>query len=482
MKRKAIAKPKQKVNADGFSSAISGIGDLSRDKRQGHSPYAASVSVAEADMLWLGDDIGARIVEEIPDQCFRQGYTIACGGDLGATVDAVTRLEELDIDSLCIEAMCYQRAFGGGAVVLGVDDGNDPSQPVDLERVRGVNWATAVEGADLVPVFWYSDPNKPKYGKPSIYQLQATSPGMSEDGKFFSGVSKIHESRIVAFEGVRTRRRSMVRLTTPGWGNSVFVRVYEAIRDFSNAFAGAGILALDFSQPIYKMDGLAELMSSEGGESVVKARLQVMEFTRSILRAMFIDSKDHFERQTTNVSGMPDLMDRLCNRLAAATGIPVTILMGQAPAGLNATGDADLRNYYDRIRNMQTRVVAKKLERVISLIFAGMGAEPDNWSVSFNPLWQLTEKEQAEVRNIQAQTDAIYISNGVLGANEVAISRFGGDKYSTDTVIDLKNRPVGGEAMDPVDEGRPEDDQADEGKHGGESPSEVGSEEGSASL
>lgn len=481
MKRKASAKPKQKVNADGFASAISGIGDMSRDKRQGHSPYAFNVSRAEADMLWLGDDIGSRIVEEVPDQCFRQGYTIACGGDLAATVDVITRLEELDIDSLFIEAMCYQRAFGGGAIVLGVDDGNKPSEPVDMAKVRGINWATAVEGADLMPIFWYSDPAKPKFGKPSIYQLQVTSPGASEDGKFFANVDKIHESRVIAFEGVRTGRRSMARLTTPGWGNSVFVRVYEAIRDFSNAFAGAGILALDFSQPIYKMHGLAELMASEGGEATVKARLQVMEFTRSVLRAMFIDSQDSFERQTTNVSGLPDLMDRLCNRLAAATGIPVTILMGQAPAGLNATGDADLRNYYDRIRNMQTRNIAKKLERVASLIFAGMGGEPDHWSVAFNPLWQPTDKELAEIRNLQAQTDAIYISNGVLGANEVAISRFGGDKYSTDTVIDLRNRPTG-EDMGPSDKGEASDDQNNEAGHGSEPPSEVGGEEGSASL
>jgi len=34
---------------------------------------------------------------------------------------------------------------------------------------------------------------------------------------------------------------------------------------------------------------------------------------------------------------------------SGAADIPMTRLLGQSPAGMNATGDGDMRNYYDRI-------------------------------------------------------------------------------------------------------------------------------------
>jgi hypothetical protein len=52
----------------------------------------------------------------------------------------------------------------------------------------------------------------------------------------------------------------------------------------------------------------------------------------------------------------------------------------------------------------------------------------------------MTEKEQAEVRKIQADTDAIYIDTGVVAEDEITYSRFGGGEYSTDTILDLEKR------------------------------------------
>jgi hypothetical protein len=39
-----------------------------------------------------------------------------------------------------------------------------------------------------------------------------------------------------------------------------------------------------------------------------------------------------------------------------------------------------------------------------------------------------------------AETDTIYINAGVVSPDEVAVSRFGGDEYSDETVIDFDER------------------------------------------
>ena len=66
------------------------------------------------------------------------------------------------------------------------------------------------------------------------------------------------------------------------------------------------------------------------------------------------------------------------------------------------------------------------------------GIEPDNWSIQFVPLWQNTEEQEAIVRKIVAETDAIYLDRGVLDAAEVAVSRFGGNRWSMNTEVDLE--------------------------------------------
>jgi uncharacterized protein len=69
-----------------------------------------------------------------------------------------------------------------------------------------------------------------------------------------------------------------------------------------------------------------------------------------------------------------------------------------------------------------------------------LGQEPDNWSVQFVPLWQNTEEQEAIVRRTIAETDCMYIDRGVLDPSEVAVSRFGGNKWSKETEIDLQAR------------------------------------------
>jgi hypothetical protein len=81
------------------------------------------------------------------------------------------------------------------------------------------------------------------------------------------------------------------------------------------------------------------------------------------------------------------------------------------------------------------------LKRIIGLIFAASdgptkGIVPKNFTVEFNSLYQEAPKEIAETRKIQAETDQINITNGVLLPSEVRASRFGSGSYSFETTID----------------------------------------------
>lgn len=459
-KPKPAPKPRPvppEVNADAWENVITGLGRSSRDKRERtkiKSP-APSSSYQEFEDLYHGDDIAATIAELPAKEMVRAWINVrADEKDAGDSVtDQVSTsklvlqaLDDLDAQPKVFEALVWSRVFGGSLLFLGVDDGggSDPqalSKPINERSIRSFDFLQVFDRWDVNVRKWYADPSQPKFGHPELYDIVQTSvPGGLDRLRPRFG---IHESRFVRFDGAMTNRRRWLR--NNGWADSVYVRVAEVIRDFAAAWGGAAHLLQDFAQAVFKMKGLQAALASDNDDLVIN-RMILMDMCRSVARAVPLDSdNEEFTRQATPVTGLPDLLDRFALRLSAAARMPASLLMGQSPSGLNATGDADIRFFYDSIKAQQEQNLRPRLNRIVELLFLAAegptrGHEPDNWSIEFNPLWQLDEKDMGTLRKTQAEADQIYIMNGVLTPEEVASSRFGGDRYSTDTVLDDEQR------------------------------------------
>jgi hypothetical protein len=94
---------------------------------------------------------------------------------------------------------------------------------------------------------------------------------------------------------------------------------------------------------------------------------------------------------------LADLMDRFATRVAAVAEIPLTLMYGQAPGGLNATGEADTRGYYDRVKVRQTLDIEPNMTILDECIIASaLGNRPEEIHYNWRPLWQVSEKEIAE--------------------------------------------------------------------------------------
>jgi hypothetical protein len=125
--------------------------------------------------------------------------------------------------------------------------------------------------------------------------------------------------------------------------------------------------------------------------------------------------------------------------------MPVTRLMGQAPAGLNASGETDTVWWYDHLEGLQSEVIEDPITDLVRFIFLAKegptkGIEPENWSIRFRPLRQLTPLQEADRRLKIAQADQAYVQAQVVMPEEVAVSRFGGDEFSAETHIDKELR------------------------------------------
>ena len=420
---------------DGWKNVLTGIG-TARDKRRGVDFCADICTNQEAKELWRGDDMAARIINTIPNEAMRPGFRVKMPKkSQGEAIDSL--LEELGTSGAFIQAKSFARAYGGGAIFPVINDGaGDLRTPLNEDRISTIDHLKVYEPRELWPTEYYTDPLDAKYGKPSIYRLvPITSNVLASSFNF-----EIHESRLIIFHGIRVSREQPAGANT-GWDDSVLSRCKGVLADYSMTWSAAAALVNDFAQAVLQLEGLGDLVARDGGKQL-QDRLEVLDIVRSVTRMMVIDKNDAYERKTTPIGGLPEMLDRWSTRLAAAADMPVTLLMGQSPAGMNATGASDIRFFYDRVAVAQNEM-QPLLERLVYLVLRSndgptKGKEPAVWSVEFNALWEPSEKEAAEARLIQAQVDQLYLQNQVLTPDVVLEHRFGGDVYSYDTRVDVE--------------------------------------------
>lgn len=468
------------VRTDTWANAITGFG-TTRDKvTYAEFDRRDPLDEEQLEALYNQDDMASRVCDVMPEESLRQGFLIRIEAkdDQPAEVssqepeDSTTtsqytasearainkklhkKLKNLHTIERFIETATWARLFGGAAILLGVEDGTGEEsldQPLNLDTIQSVNFLNIVDKRYLMAMKWDSDPMSPNFGLPSVYMITPQpidSFSTPETIEPHPNTLTVHASRLIVFDGARVTTQK--RQSNNGFGESVLERFYDPLRQFQITWQSITHLIQDAPQGVFKIQGLIDMISS-GDAETIQTRMEVTDMGRSVARAIVLDAEmEEFMRQATTFTDIPDLLDKVMIRLSAAARMPVTILMGQSPAGLDATGESDIRWFYDGVRSYQQEYLQQKLEYLVELIFRSAegptdGKLPENWEVEFPSLWQLSPLEEADLRLKTAEMDKIYIEEEVLYPEEIAYSRFGLGGYNTDTTVDLSTR---GEIID----------------------------------
>jgi hypothetical protein len=481
MKEGADAAARFRVRADGWINAMTGLAG-GRDKTTYTRPCLDPVlSPLELEAIYHSDDVAARIVSAVPDEAFREGFTVisksaqaevndflranpnAKTDDIRTIAQAAMKKQSgtvqeqanilqkrVDDTGLCQkarEAMTWGRLYGLGSIFMVADDGRDPWEPLDRDNVKNVEALTVLDKRDLTPWRWYADMLAPKFSDVAIYLCQPVGVYVGAPYDIFntSQVLLIHESRMIRFGGDLTSKR--LRLANQGSDYSVLQKCYRALQLFNDNWQSAATLLGDASQAVFKIRGLIQMIDSD--QETMLSRFQFMDMIRSTFRAILLDAGDQsgdaeeFERVATPFDGIPDMLDQSYTRVCGAARMPKQILFGESPGGLNAgnAADGNIRWWYDTIKATQTQGVKPQIEQYLYIEAVAQGFDnPADWSVVFPPLWQLTAVEEAQMHLTQAQADTANITSGMVTPEEAALSRFGGGKYSLETKIDADSR------------------------------------------
>jgi len=441
IKRLFKSKPKVKTKntefkTDGWANILSGLGVPGRDKTAS-TVFRACPQFCwqELDQLYRADGLTRRIIDLVSSEMIRQGWEVE-----GDSENALCgKLEDLNAYATLNQLIQYARLYGGSIIVIGIADGRPLDEPVNENNIQEISWLKVFDRwqTQILNEYITIDLNSENYGLPEFYQITDYRTG---------AVFNVHYTRVLRMDWniLPPRQRNY----NQGWGDSCIISIYDELKNYGSAFANTSAIMQDFVNGVLKIPNLSQAMVSSCNDAAIMKRLDFANLSKGVTNMMVLDGQEVYEKLSTNVGGLSDLLDRFMLSVSSVTGIPVTLLFGRSPGGLNATGDSESRNFYDMIKQYQELKLKPVLEKLTYYIFKSKdgptnGVEPKNWSIQFTPLWQNTEEQEAILRRTVAETDAIYIDRGVLDPNEVAISRFGGDRWSMNTLIDVAARENG---------------------------------------
>ena len=396
----------------------------------------AILSEGELEALYA-HGIPRRYVDAISDEILRHRTTIKLGGDEQANAnDLIATFEEYlkvtQFHHAFAEVVKLQRLYGGAGLVLLIDDGLAPEEPVDPARIRALRGYVPLSRHELIP----EDFSITDYTKPSHYRI-TTAQRLTADQQGQYVNVRIHSSRVARFDGLYLPWNVRVRNT--GWGLPVLQLVWEAYKRYETALSGLESMTTDSDLFVHKIPGLFNRIAS-GNESDLRKRLEANNLSRSVYGGMVVDVEEELSFLNRALSNIASATDPFIKDLQAATGWPASILMGDSPGGLGKEGRFEERVWATLVEQWQELYCRTAVTEVFTYILASRegptrGRPPQKWSVEFPSVFTETDSEKAALRLQIAQVDAQYLNLGVLNALEVREARFGGTEYSIDTTL-----------------------------------------------
>lgn len=395
--------------------------------------------------LYEGNGLFSKIIDTPAEEALKHGFDLNLKNDeVNAFVEEA--LDELEWEEKAATAIKWARLYGGALIVMLINDGGGLEQPVNWQNVKSIDELRVYERAIVQPDYsslyrqdygGKGEGNRvSKFGQPEFYYVSSVY-----------GSFRVHESRCLVFRnGVLPEQtsNSIYRF----WGMPEYVRIRRALRETVTAHTDSVKLLERSVQAIYSMKGLATLLTTDDGENQVLKRLNVIDAARGILNSLVIDADgENYDFKTFQFSGVKDVIDATCNMLSALTNIPQTILFGRSPAGMNATGTSDFESYYNFVEKIQRLMLKRNLRTLLDVIFrAGIASgaveeEPD-YKLEFNPLWSLSDTEQATVdqtkaqtAQIKAQTAQVYVDMQALDPTEVRKRLASDEEFDVEDII-----------------------------------------------
>lgn len=334
------------------------------------------------------------------------------GEDKAAKIKAIEEeFKRLDVQNVIRKAVEMDGIFGRAQIYvdLGVtlDQRDEINKPIAMTSTKvpkdSLKRLTLIEPLWTYPNNYNStDPLSPTFYHPTSWFVMGTD---------------VHASRLLTVIG-----RPLPDILKPAYafgGLSLSQMAKPYVDNWLRTRQAVADLLVSFTTFVLKTD--MGVVLNEGAATQLKRRTMLFNKVRDN-RGLFVLDKDReeFENVSAPLGGLDALQAQTQEHMSAVCGIPLSILLGITPQGLNASNEGEIRTFYDWIEAEQESKLTPHVQYILNLVqLSKLGAIDPGIGFSWNPLWTMSDKERGEINKQEAETDAIYFDMGTLDSEEI---------------------------------------------------------------
>lgn len=403
---------------DGFDNFLSRIG-LNNDNTLSGSTYEFNLVTRNRILLeaaYRGSWVVGAVVDMVAQDMTRAGIDITTNEADEDIKDLQTTISRMQIWKSMRLGTQWGRLYGGALGVIQIE-GQKLDTPLDIETVGKDQFLGIVpfDRWQLNPDLFNVITSGLDMGLPAFYDIVNTPTGTTPSAPTATGEIRVHHSRVIRFIGIDLPYFQAI--TEMMWGESILERLWDRLIAFDNATMSSASLIDRANLRTVGIDGLREIVAAGGqAQQGLEAQFDMMRRMQVNEGLTLLDKNDSFAATPYSFSGLSDMILQFAQQVSGSSGIPMVRLFGQSPAGLSATGDSDIRLYYDNINAEQEANYRRPFDLILKILWRSKFGKsaPSDLEFTFTPLWQMSQTDKAI--NAKTQTET------VIGAFEAGLT------------------------------------------------------------
>ncbi|WP_289702595.1 DUF1073 domain-containing protein [uncultured Parasutterella sp.] len=348
-------------------------------------------------------------IQTVADDMTREWIQVTGGDDVEN--EEIDKLQDIQESKYKLRSL-FNRAqslvgFMGGAMIF-IDTGEEQLDlPLNISDVsaeikKGASVKfVLVDPINVSPGMYNSiDPLKSDYMRPAHWYVLGR---------------KVHASRLL-----RLVDNEPPQLLKPAY-NFLGIPQAQILWDYVlhwNKAREAGVNILDkLNLLVFKTD-FAQAFQL-GGIEQLDGKMSLLQRYRDNDSVFACDATEDVQNITATIAGVTDIIRQSLEFIASINRTPAVKLLGISPSGFNATGQSDIRNYYDHIKAKQelNRDAIQTCLKIIQLV--ELGKIDDSISFMFNELGEDDAAAIAMTAKTRVDMLAVLQDRNVISAEEV---------------------------------------------------------------
>jgi len=342
------------------------------------SLFKREYTAEDIETAFQRDEVANKLVRKLARDCVGKGFAVD-SRDATLKKSIEEELEALFLRQWLYRALVHMFAYGRCALMLGTD------RDLDIEAERpdnaSVRYLHAMHPRYIKDWKIGDDPGKPEYGEVSSIKIERQENG--------SPVQKsVPRSRYIWMANIVTNDHPE--------GSSILLPIMDQLVVKKNLDWSVGEAYFKNASPLYQLELPEDANEDEFNEADD-------EFKDVSARTEFVTPAGYkiTLHGTQNAMSPAPYTQHNLKCISAGLDVPYQLLLGTA-AGAVTGSEMNLKDYYQSIAVIQMLVVEPYVRELVSAL-QETGQIPEGpYTITWNPLEEMSEKERAEIANLRA--------------------------------------------------------------------------------